>query len=222
MLRVAGRRWSAAEGPEMTADAVEPRWQQWPRLTAAGIAPIQRGLVTTEGRVREIRTYQDQIVPGLLQTEPYARAVLAACIRFVGAPDDIDESVAARMERQVILRERDRKFGMLLAEHALYTSVGGPEVMESQLRYLSEVMDLPHLTLGIVPKDAPFFHLTTGFVISDRSNVTVETVSANLTITSAEELDSYEKAWTALGEVAVYDDHARRIIDYARAHLDRR
>ncbi|WP_328392878.1 DUF5753 domain-containing protein [Nocardia sp. NBC_00416] len=202
-----------------TPDGAGPRWQQWRHLTAAGIAPIQRGLIEAEGRARTIRNYQDQIVPGLLQTEPYARAILNTCIEFTGSLDDIDDAVAARMARQQVLRSEDHRFGVLLAEQVLYTGVGSAEVMRGQLEYLLDVMDLPRQELGIVPQDAGFVYTTTGFVIMDERTVEVETISANLTVTRPSELECYEKVWRRLSERAVLGDEARALIDRALVRL---
>ncbi|MFD7321009.1 Scr1 family TA system antitoxin-like transcriptional regulator [Streptomyces sp. NPDC059875] len=85
-----------------------------------------------EARATYISTYQAQLVYGLLQTEEYARAVLAT-----GLPDDLEGLVAARMERQRILsREQPPMAWVILDESALHRPIGGPEVMRNQLAYL--------------------------------------------------------------------------------------
>ncbi|MFF5935615.1 Scr1 family TA system antitoxin-like transcriptional regulator [Streptomyces sp. NPDC012508] len=85
-----------------------------------------------EARAAYISTYQAQLVYGLLQTEEYARAVLAT-----GLPDDLEGLVAARMERQRILsREHPPMAWVILDEAALHRPIGGPGVMRNQLAYL--------------------------------------------------------------------------------------
>ncbi|MEN8655108.1 helix-turn-helix transcriptional regulator [Streptomyces sp. 21So2-11] len=85
-----------------------------------------------EAKAAYISTYQAQLVYGLLQTEEYARAVLAT-----GTPDDLDSLVAARMERQRILeRERPPLAWAILDEAALYRPIGGHQVMRNQLAHL--------------------------------------------------------------------------------------
>lgn len=87
-----------------------------------------------EARATYISTYQAQLVYGLLQTEAYARAVLAT-----GMPDDLDGLVAARMERQRILeRERPPLAWAILDEAVLHRPIGGHEVMRAQLVRLLE------------------------------------------------------------------------------------
>ncbi|MGR4878904.1 Scr1 family TA system antitoxin-like transcriptional regulator [Streptomyces sp. LARHCF249] len=85
-----------------------------------------------EARAAFISAYQAQVVYGLLQTEAYARAVLAT-----GMPDRIDELVAARMERHRILhRERAPMVWVVLDEGVLHRPIGGRQVMREQLAHL--------------------------------------------------------------------------------------
>ncbi|GAA4921629.1 helix-turn-helix transcriptional regulator [Streptomyces coeruleoprunus] len=85
-----------------------------------------------EARAAYISTYQAQLVYGLLQTEEYARAVLAT-----GLPDNLEDLVAARVERQRILRrEQPPMTWVVLDEAALYRPIGGREVMRNQLAHL--------------------------------------------------------------------------------------
>ncbi|MFV5991068.1 helix-turn-helix domain-containing protein [Streptomyces sp. NPDC056231] len=90
-----------------------------------------------ESRAAYISTYQAQLVYGLLQTEEYARAVLAT-----GMPDDLEGLVAARMERQRILeRERPPLAWVVLDEAVLHRPIGGREVMRKQLQRLLDFAD---------------------------------------------------------------------------------
>ncbi|MBL1083142.1 helix-turn-helix domain-containing protein [Streptomyces actinomycinicus] len=85
-----------------------------------------------EARATYVSTYQAQMVYGLLQTEAYARAVLAT-----GMPDQLDELVAARMERQRILtREQPPLTWVVLDEAALHRPIGSREIMRAQLAHL--------------------------------------------------------------------------------------
>ncbi|OIJ90991.1 helix-turn-helix domain-containing protein [Streptomyces colonosanans] len=87
-----------------------------------------------EAKATYISTYQAQLVYGLLQTEEYARAVLAT-----GKPDDLEGLVAARMERQRILgREQPPLACVVLDEAVLHRPIGGLEVMRKQLEHLLE------------------------------------------------------------------------------------
>jgi transcriptional regulator with XRE-family HTH domain len=97
-----------------------------------------------------IREYELQFVPGLLQTEDYARAV----IRLGNAPseDEVVRRAEARVSRQRILdRENPPKVWAVLDEGALCRTIGGGEVMQAQLRHLIEMCDHPAVTLQVLP-----------------------------------------------------------------------
>lgn len=103
-----------------------------------------------EARATYISTYQAQLVYGLLQTEEYARAVLAT-----GMPDDLEGLVAARMERQRILeREQPPLAWVILDEAVLHRPIGGPEVMRRQLEHLLEFTGHRWLQVQVLPNSA--------------------------------------------------------------------
>ncbi|MGW9115335.1 helix-turn-helix domain-containing protein [Streptomyces sp. NPDC055663] len=100
-----------------------------------------------EAKAAYISTYQAQLVYGLLQTEEYARAVLAT-----GMPDDLGSQVAARIERQRILeRERPPLAWVVLDEAALRRPIGGHEVMRRQLLRLLEFADHRWMRIQVLP-----------------------------------------------------------------------
>lgn len=100
-----------------------------------------------EAKATYISTYQSQMVYGLLQTEAYARAVLAT-----GLPDNLDELVAARLERHRILRrERPPMVWVVLDEAALHRPIGGPEVMRNQLAHLLSFREERWVRIQVLP-----------------------------------------------------------------------
>ncbi len=97
-----------------------------------------------------IRNYELQFVPGLLQTEGYARAI----IRLGNAPteEDVVRRAEARISRQEILsRETPPRLWAVIDEGALRRSIGGKPVMREQLRHLVDMCDHPAVTLQILP-----------------------------------------------------------------------
>lgn len=101
-----------------------------------------------------IRSYDVQFVPGLFQTEAYARAVIM--LGYLGAPTaDIDLRVHLRMARQDLLTKPDTPYvWVVVDEAALRRPVGGEEVMRAQLERLIELAELPKVTLQVVPFQA--------------------------------------------------------------------
>ncbi|CUU55538.1 Helix-turn-helix domain-containing protein [Parafrankia irregularis] len=98
-----------------------------------------------------IRTYELQFIPGLLQSEEYARAVITQ--GSAGDPPDvIERRVSVRMNRQKILyREHPLRLWVVIDEAALCRPIGGPKVMRRQLEHLITMCALPNLTLQVMP-----------------------------------------------------------------------
>ncbi|MFG2646295.1 helix-turn-helix domain-containing protein [Streptomyces sp. NPDC048436] len=108
--------------------------------------------VSLEGAASLIRSYEPHFVPGLLQTEEYARGVMRSGAIGQTNPDDIERYVALRMERQSLLAREDApRVWIVMDETALRRPVGGPDVMREQIDKLLEAVELPHVTLQIAP-----------------------------------------------------------------------
>ncbi|WP_217544348.1 helix-turn-helix transcriptional regulator [Streptomyces sp. GbtcB6] len=108
--------------------------------------------VSLEGAASLIRSYEPHFVPGLMQTEDYARGVLKSGAVGQTEPEEIERHVALRMERQQLLTRTDApRFWAVMDETALRRPVGGPEVMRAQIDRLLEVTKLPNVTLQVAP-----------------------------------------------------------------------
>ncbi|MFE6770369.1 Scr1 family TA system antitoxin-like transcriptional regulator [Streptomyces fimicarius] len=102
-----------------------------------------------------VLAYETQLIPGLLQTEAYARFVFGCNYPPVDE-DVIEMRVAERLGRQKILERKPRPvLHFILEENILHTQLGVPEVMQDQLLHLRRCMDLPFVTLQIMPRTAP-------------------------------------------------------------------
>src|ERR1700761_3508314 len=124
-------------------------WQNYADILPHWVEPYF-GL---EAAAAVIREYELQFVPGLLQIEEYARAV----IRLGNLPseEEVVRRAQARVSRQEILRrEEPPKIWAVLDEGALSRMIGGPQVMKAQLRHLIEMCDHPAVTLQILPFSA--------------------------------------------------------------------
>ncbi|MDH6463472.1 DNA-binding XRE family transcriptional regulator [Micromonospora sp. A200] len=120
-----------------------------------------------EQQATRLRAFEACLVPGLLQTEKYAHAVISA--GGLHAPAMVDELVAVRMERQQLLhRDEPPHCVFLLDESALHRPVGGPAVLDEQLGRLLGVADLPFLRLHVIPLSVgEHVGLGGGFVLAE-------------------------------------------------------
>ncbi|MGW0211460.1 helix-turn-helix domain-containing protein [Streptomyces sp. NPDC003233] len=107
--------------------------------------------LSLEQAALQIRAYENQFVHGLLQTEDYARALIAADSPHASA-EATERRVALRMRRQELLaREAPPRVWVVMDETALRWPVGGPAVMRAQIDHLVEINRLPHVTLQLMP-----------------------------------------------------------------------
>ena len=119
-----------------------------------------------EAEATVLRWYEPLVVPGLLQTEDYARAILSA--RPDGNLTDLDDQVAARLARQAILDRPDApQLWCVLDEGVLHRAIGGPKVMRSQLFRLAEAAEHPKTTIQVIPFGGAHAGLLGGFIIAD-------------------------------------------------------
>ncbi|MEH1166142.1 helix-turn-helix transcriptional regulator [Micromonospora sp. CPCC 205539] len=104
--------------------------------------------VGLEAEAAALRTYEAESVPGLLQTEAYAKAIY----RRTAGEDGLERKVAARLHRQDVLhRESPVELSVVLNEAVLLRPVGGATVMADQLAHMSRVAQLPNVTIQVLP-----------------------------------------------------------------------
>ncbi len=200
--------------PDLIASArnIEAAYLEWRRIAALGHQRLQQRTIAVEAETELVRGYDPDLIPGLLQTRDYASLVLKACIDSIGGRDELAAAVDVRMERQQVLRTGIHRFHFIVAEQALYTTVGDDEVMIEQLGHLLDVMRLPRLVVGVIPRMGEFRCPTNNFLMYDRRLVQVETVSAELTITQPRELVLYEKTFQSLATQTLKGEAARNVI----------
>lgn len=112
-------------------------------------------LIGTEAEATSAWNWEPQVIPGLLQTEAYAREVVGGWQQFVKiAPSGIDSRVSARLARQGRLQgEGALRLWAVVDESALWRRFGGNDVMRSQLEHLIDVSQLPNVTVRVLSLD---------------------------------------------------------------------
>jgi transcriptional regulator with XRE-family HTH domain len=132
---------------ELAEEANKPGWWQRFHDVLPGWFSMY---VSLEGAASLIRSYEPHFMPGLLQTEEYARAIMLSGAVGQVDPDEIERHVALRMERQALLTQPDApRLWVIMDETVFRRPVGSPAVMRGQIDRLLQGADLPHVTLQI-------------------------------------------------------------------------
>jgi transcriptional regulator with XRE-family HTH domain len=110
--------------------------------------------ISFEAEARAVRNYESLFIPGLLQTEAYARSVITGVLPMANTRE-VDQRVQARIERQTVLtKDNPLQLWAICDEAAVRRMVGGPKVMQEQLQHLRKVAAEPNVTLQIIPFSA--------------------------------------------------------------------
>lgn len=133
----------------------------------------QRAMATSECAARVIRAYQPSMIPGLLQTPDYARCAFQ--LAGVTQPQRLERGVAARIERQRILADADKRFIFVLSEFALAYRLGVKQEREQQVDRLLELAERPNIQIGLIPaRSAPLALPSPSFYLFDSERVYLE------------------------------------------------
>ncbi|MGO9078289.1 MAG: helix-turn-helix domain-containing protein [Streptosporangiaceae bacterium] len=125
--------------------------QGWWQAYADVLPPWFEAYIAFEEAATSIRAYEVQFVPGLLQTEAYARAV--TLLGHPNAPaDEVDRRVGLRLARQALItRPQPPHVWAVLDEAVLRRPAGRPGVMRGQLKHLLEIAGRPNVTIQVIP-----------------------------------------------------------------------
>jgi hypothetical protein len=183
--------------------------------------------------VKRLKDFQSAIVPGLLQTSEYARAVLTS-FRPIARLEDpendiaIPAAVSARVQRQEVLGDRERSFEFVITEAVLGNRICQPEQMAAQIRRLRELSGQPNITIAIIPAEAkwsiPPMH---SFNIFDDETVMIELLNTGITSQGRTDVRAYRLAFSEFKRQAtldigpILDKHLDGYLDEARSRRAR-
>ncbi len=171
-------------------------------------------------------SYESDIVPGLLQTEGYARAIMSTHTPGI-SEEELDKRVRVRIERQMILTRTTAPltFQVALSEAVLRRAVGGTEVMHRQLARLVWMSEKPNIALRVVPFSVgahlgmvtgPFsilrFPLDKDEKPTEPPTVYTDGYTGNLYLDKPHELDKYEAAFRGIWQAGLDEQASRRLI----------
>jgi transcriptional regulator with XRE-family HTH domain len=124
-----------------------PWWQEYKDIPNAGAADL-------EAKATVMRQYSALLVPGLLQTEAYAREILRA-VRGDDGDENLERHLKLRLNRQgVLTQQRSPQYVVVLDEAVLERVVGGQKTMHGQMKHLLEASKLQNVTLYLLPFSA--------------------------------------------------------------------
>ncbi|MGH7870500.1 MAG: DUF5753 domain-containing protein [Candidatus Dormibacteraceae bacterium] len=215
------RTWCHACGAEdqipdliATLRAAESAYLEFRRQSRAGMKRVLGAHTQTlYEHTKVFRIYEHNVIPGIFQTAEYCRTMLSFWIKFLGTPNDLDEAVACRMQRQHVIYRGGKRFVALLEEQALRTWFGTADTQAGQLDRLLALLSLPNISLGIIPMMTPRTAVgSTGFWIFGDTLVALETPTASIEVTRPQEIAQYARMFEALKTSAVYGPAARHLI----------
>jgi transcriptional regulator with XRE-family HTH domain len=209
------------------AEHSRDRLTDW-RPTSTDLAARQTTMGDWESSTTQIREFQPAVVPGLLQTSGYAKAVLAGVQRLIlNAPDPepvILAAVAERMSRQQLLGDPTKSFRFLITESVLRTEICAPAEMLAQIHRLREAADRqPQVTIDVVPDavptELPPMH---GFTMLDDSMVVLDIFNTGILTRNRKDVESYRRIFESFEANAVppgplLDKYENFFIDRLRA-----
>ncbi|MCT9088530.1 helix-turn-helix domain-containing protein [Streptomyces sp. ASQP_92] len=201
------------------ADSADRGGVGWAHAYRGLLPPQYRDFISLESQACSARTLETSVVPGLLQTPDYARAVTRAALRGL-SPETVDALVEVRIARQEVLRgDPPLVLSAVLDEAVVRRWVGGRAAMREQLRHLLEVAALPHVRLQVIPFHyGGYVGLTGPFIvfsfpaISDLDVVVIDHLTSSLYLERREDLTAYSAAFETVQALALSSENSLDLI----------
>lgn len=186
----------------------------WRLFRRMGYHRKQEQIRALENSMKLLRLFQPSLVPGLLQTPEYIRAVLG---RKDLSEDQLSRTVGARIERQAVLYDASKTLRFIVTEPVLRWLILPPPMMAGQLDRIISVSRLPNVDVRVVllgrpQKDVPGH----SFVIRDDRVVTVETTHAELMVTDPRDVSLYVEKFDRFASTAVTGGDMRSMLSDIR------
>lgn len=186
-------------------------WRLYRRL---GYHRKQQQIQALEAQTALLRLFQPSLVPGLLQTGEYVRAVLAG----KGLADGhLARAVSARLARQEVLHKPTKTFRFIITESVLRWRLLPAPAMAAQMDRILAASRLPTTDIRVVPFSALQGEAPShSFSVKDDRMVTVETVHAELVVTDPRDIETYVRKFERFERVAVAGEEMRSLVSDVR------
>jgi transcriptional regulator with XRE-family HTH domain len=201
--------------------------QGWLRPYHSELPEEYAAYISFEAEARAVRNYESLFIPGLLQTEDYARAVISGTLPMA-SQTEVEQRVQARMERQELLR-RDNPLELwtVVDEAAVRRMVGGRAVTRGQLAHLIEAANQPNVTLQVIPFDTGAHPGMPGSFVymefaepTDPELVYVDTMAGDLFLEADADLRRYSTLFDHLRATALSPAQTAGMISTVMAELE--
>ncbi|MBD0738610.1 regulator [Streptomyces sp. CBMA29] len=196
------------------ARAASTEVMAWRLLARMGYHKGQQQAQALEAQMSLLRLFQPALIPGLLQTPEYIRAVIA---RHGLTEDSQARTMAARLERQKVLYDSSKQLRFIITESVLRWRITSSPIMAGQIDRLISLSRLPNIDVRIVAQSAPQNDFPShSFVIRDDRLVTVETVHAEVVVTDPRDVKEYADKFEGFSLVSVSGDEMRVMLGAIR------
>lgn len=186
----------------------------WRLLKRIGVHKGQQAAKALEAQMSMLRLFQPALVPGLLQTPEYIRAVLQ---RHNLSEDSLTRTINGRLERQAVLYDNTKSLRFIITEPVLRWRIVPPQMMAAQLDRIVSISRLSHVDIRIVPLGIQQHDIANhAFVIRDDRMVTVETVHAEVVVTDPRDVGLYVEKFDGFERAALSGDDMRGLIEGIR------
>jgi transcriptional regulator with XRE-family HTH domain len=213
----------------LLALAEEAAQKGWWEDSADILSEDYQQFIGLEHEATSIAIWHVDVVPGLLQTEAYARHIISSYSRVEPiAPGMIERMVRVRMRRQQVLNREKLQLSVLLDESILRRRIGDEPVMREQLRHLAREAERPNLTLQVLPLDTDHTVVGESFVIFGfgadaeamlQDVVSTEAMRSGFVLEGERETYLHRIAFQALAEASLDPAASRELIlETAKSH----
>ncbi|WP_369033483.1 helix-turn-helix domain-containing protein [Streptomyces adonidis] len=186
----------------------------WRLLKRIGVHKGQQAAKALETQMSMLRLFQPALVPGLLQTPEYIRAILR---RHNLSDDALTRTINGRLERQAVLYDNSKSLRFIITEPVLRWRIVPPQMMAAQLDRIVSMSRLSHVDIRVVPLLIQQHDIANhAFVIRDDRMVTIETVHAEVVVTDPRDVGIYVEKFEGFVQSALRGDEMRSLVEGIR------
>ncbi|WP_211231216.1 helix-turn-helix domain-containing protein [Streptomyces purpureus] len=186
----------------------------WRLVRRMGLHKAQQQTRALEAEMTLLRLFQPALMPGLLQTPEYIRAILS---RHNLGEDMLTRTISSRIERQQALYDSGKRLQFVITEPVLRWRIVSAARMAEQIDRLLFLSRLPNIGIRIVPLSARQEDIANhAFVIRDDRTVTVETVHAEIVVTDPRDVALYVRKFEGFAAMALSGDEMRAMLEGVR------